>query len=94
MIVPNLSQYMGEIFEDICRQYVERYWVEKLKIAPKQIGKHWESDFEIDVLTKNIDGGHWFGECKWWNAPVGQNILNHLIGNATKVPGQWRRNPR
>ncbi|RKU30472.1 hypothetical protein C6499_06310 [Candidatus Poribacteria bacterium] len=94
MIAPNLSQYMEEIFEDVCRQYIERYWEEKLKIAPKQIGKHWESDLEIDVLTKNIDGSHWFGECKWWNAPVGQNILNHLIGNATKVPGQWRRNPR
>ena len=94
MIAPFLSQYMGEIFEDICHQYVERYWEEKLKIAPKQIGKHWESDFEIDVLTKNIDGSHWFGECKWWNAPVGENVLNHLIGNAAKFPGQWRRNPR
>ena len=94
MIAPNLSQYMGEIFEDICHQYVERYWEEKLKIAPKQIGKHWESDLEIDILTKNIDGSHWLGECKWWNAPVGQNVLNHLIGNAAKIPGQWRRNPR
>ena len=94
MIVPNLSQYMGEIFEDICRQYVERYWKEKLKIAPKQIGKHWESDLEIDVLTKNIDGSHWFGECKWWNAPVGENVLNHLIENATKIPDQWKRNRR
>ena len=94
MIAPDLSQYMGEIFEDICRQYIERYWEEKLKIAPKQIGKHWGSDLEIDVLTKNIDGSHWFGECKWWNASVGENVLNHLIENATKVSGQWRRNPR
>ena len=94
MIAPNLSQYMGEIFEDICRQYISRYWEEKLRVAPMQIGGHWESNLEIDVLTENVDESHWFGECKWWNAPVGENILDHLIGTAAKVPGQWRRNPR
>ncbi|MCY3740855.1 MAG: ATP-binding protein [Candidatus Poribacteria bacterium] len=94
MIAPNLSQYMGEIFEDVCRQYIRRYWEEKLKIAPRQIGRHWESDLEIDVLTKNVDGSHWFGECKWWNAPAGENVLNHLITNATKVSDQWKRNSR
>ncbi len=94
MIAPNLSPYMGEIFEDVCRQYIRRYWAEKLKIAPKQIGKHWGSDLEIDVLTKNVDGSHWFGECKWWNAPVGENVLEHLITNATKISDQWKRNSR
>ena len=94
MIAPNLSPYMGEIFEDVCRQYIRRYWEEKLKIAPRQIGRHWESDLEIDVLTKNVDGSHWFGECKWWNAPAGENVLNHLITNAAKVSDQWKRNSR
>ena len=94
MIVPNLSQYMGEIFEDVCRQYISLYWTEKLQIAPKQVGAHWESDFEIDILTKNVDGSHWFGECKWWNAPVGENVLNHLMENSTKVPDPWKRNRR
>ena len=94
MIAPNLSHYMGEIFEDVCRQYIERYWREKLKIAPKRVGAHWQSSFEIDVLVENVDDSHWFGECKWWNVPVGENVLNHLIENATKVPDRWKRNPR
>ena len=94
MIVPNLSQYMGEIFEDVCRQYVECYWMEKLSVAPKRVGAHWEPNLEIDLLTENIDKSHWFGECKWWNTPVGENVLNHLIENAKKVPNQWRRNRR
>jgi len=94
MIAPNLLQYMGEIFEDVCRQYVSNYWEEKLKVAPKRVGAHWGSVPEIDVLTENIDGSHWFGECKWWNAPVGENVLNHLIENATKVADQWKQNPR
>jgi len=94
MIAPNLSHYMGEIFEDVCRQYISLYWEEKLKIASKQVGAHWGSNLEIDVLTENVDGSHWFGECKWWDAPVGENVLNHLIENASKVPNQWQRNPR
>lgn len=94
MISPNLSQYMGGIFEDVCRQYVARYWEEKLKVAPIRVGAHWESDLEIDVLTENVDESHWFGECKWWNAPVGENVLNRLIENAVRVRDQWKQNPR
>ena len=93
MIIPYLSQYMGEIFEGICRQYIRYYWQEKLQVAPKKIGGHWQSNLEIDILTENVDGSHWFGECKWWNAPVGENILNHLIEKTTWVPNQWQRNP-
>ena len=93
IIAPNLSHYMGEIFEDVCRQYISLYWGEKLKVAPKQVGAHWGANLEIDVLTENVDESHWFGECKWWEVPVGENVLNHLIENATKVPDQWKRNP-
>ena len=94
IIAPNLSHYMGEIFEGICRQYISLYWAEKLEVAPKRVGAHWGSNLEIDVLTENVDGSHWFGECKWWEVPVGENILNRLIENATKVRDQWKRNPR
>ena len=94
MIAPNLSHYMGEIFEEVCRDYIRLYWGERLKVAPTQIGAHWGSNLEIDILTENIDGSHWFGECKWWEAPVGENVLNGLIENASKVPEQWTRHPR
>lgn len=94
MIAPNLSHYMGEIFEDVCRQYISLYWEEKLKVASKQVGAHWGGNLEIDVLTENVDESHWFGECKWWSAPVGENILNHLIEKTAQVPNQWNRNPR
>ena len=94
MIALHLSDYMGSIFEDVCRQYIRFYWKEKLKVAPKQIGAHWGSNLEIDVLTENIDGSHWFGECKWWEAPVGESVLNRLIEKATQVSDQWQQNSR
>ncbi len=94
IIAPNLPHYMGEIFENICRQYISLYWTEKLKVAPKQVGAHWARSIEIDVLTENIDESHSFGECKWWNAPVGENVLNHLVEKTKKVPDRWNRNPR
>ena len=93
-IAPNLSDYMGKIFENVCRQYVQRYWEEKLKVAPRQVGAHWGSAVEIDILTENIDGSHWFAECKWWNALVGENVLNRLIENAAKVSDPWNHHPR
>lgn len=94
LIEPFLSDYMGPFFEEVCRQYVSLYWEEKLKIAPLRIGSHWEANCEIDLLTHNTDGSHWFGECKWWNKPVGVNILNQLIDKSMKVSDEWREKPR
>ena len=94
IIVPHFPLYMGRIFENICRQYVERHWKEKLKVPPKRIGGHWGPGLEIDILTENVDKSHWFGECKWRKGLVGENILNRLIENATKVPDQWQHDPR
>ena len=94
MIAPYLSDYMGLIFEDVCCQYMRFYWKEKLKVAPKQVGAHWGSNLEIDILTENIDGSHWFGECKWWEAPIGENVLNRLIEKAARAPDKWQQNPR
>lgn len=94
MIEPNLPDYMGRIFEDVCHQYVTRYWNEKLKIAPKRVGTHWGSELEIDVLTENIDNSHWIGECKWREAPAGENVLNRLSEKVSKLPIPWQQNPR
>lgn len=94
MIAPHLADFMGNIFEDIGKQYIKHYWKEKIKIAPKQIGAYWESNLEIDILTENIDGSHWFGECKWWNQPVGENTLDQLIEKSRKIGQPWNENPR
>ena len=93
MIAPNLSQYMGEIFEDVCRQYVRHYWQARIEIAPKRVGAHWGSDLEIDIMTENIDDSNWFGECKWWKSAVGENVLNRLIEKVDRMPEHWKNKP-
>ncbi len=90
MIAPNLSQYMGEIFEDVCRQYVELHWEEKIRNAPKRVGAYWGSNLEIDIMTENLDDSNWFGECKWWKSLVGENVLNKLIEKVDLLPERWR----
>lgn len=94
MIAPNLSQYMGEIFEDVCRQYVRHYWHERIEYAPKQVGSHWSSDLEIDIITENIDGDSCIGECKWWKNPVGENVLNQLKEKVDRLSVQWKKDPK
>jgi len=93
-IAPHLSSYLGLAFEDVCRQYVLLHWDEKLKVPPEQAGKHWDKDFDSDVLTENTDGSHFVGECKWWDRPVGENVLDNLQGNARKLPGRFQHNTR
>ncbi len=46
------------------------------------------------MLTRNVDGSHGFGECKWWDAPVGENVLDHLIEKSKKVKSRWKRQKR
>lgn len=94
MITPNLSQYMGDIFEDVCRQYVRHYWHEKIEIAPTRVGAHWDSELEIDIVTNNIDESIWFGECKWWKSSVGENVLNQLIEKVEKLSIQFKTDPK
>lgn len=57
----------------------------KLKVVPKQVGEDWEPNLETDVLADNIDESHWFGECEWLVAPIGENRLNRLTEKATRV---------
>lgn len=84
-VAPQLSVYMGRIFEQICTQYLVR---ENAKLALPfvfgRIGKWWGNNpqkkrqEEIDILAIDEDKVI-FGECKWRNEPTGEGVLNELI---------------
>jgi AAA+ ATPase superfamily predicted ATPase len=94
LIEPNLHQYLGQLFEKACRQYVQLFWQDKLQIAPKRIGRHWNKFCEIDVLTENLDGSHLVGECKWSQNPIGEEVLEELISDSHHLPTSFQNQMR
>lgn len=92
-IAPHLPEYMGAVFEEICKQYL---WSELLKGSlPAEfsdIGRWWGTDpkakqqVEIDIFgTCNKDSAI-FGECKWTNSKIDINILEKLIEKSKLFP--------
>jgi uncharacterized protein len=65
VIAPRLDDYMGEIFEDVCRNFVRQGGI--LRFKPVRTGRWWDSTStnEIDIVA--IDAGNrvLVAECKW-----------------------------
>lgn len=78
-IAPKLDEYMGGLFEWICRDHARLYLQEVLPVAAQVVGQIWSGDFDIDVAGRPLDGSMLYGECKWWSDPIGENILDHLV---------------
>ncbi|CAN5622283.1 ATP-binding protein [soil metagenome] len=77
-IEPYLDDYMGGLFEWICRDYTRLYSPEILPRAAQEVGQLWAADYDIDVAGRMLDNTFFSGECKWWNTAIGQNVLEHL----------------
>lgn len=85
-IEPQLSNYMGGVFEEICKQYL---WQQLLrgeaKIDFTDIGRWWGTNsktrqqVEIDIMGTADKNTALFGECKWTNEKVDLGILESLI---------------
>jgi AAA+ ATPase superfamily predicted ATPase len=84
-VLPKISEYMGQIFEEICIQYmIRRNKTLSLSIMFDEIGRWWGNNpikkrqEEIDILAIS---GHSviLGECKWKNEQIGISVLNELV---------------
>ena len=84
-IEPHLTGFMGEIFEWIAHQFVAHYGREFLNAPAKKVGKIWSGDYDIDLVATLLDNTMVFGECKWWDSPVGPNILQKLKETSQKT---------
>lgn len=78
-IAPWLDDYMGELFEWICRDHARLYAQEMLSAPVQIVGQVWAADYDIDVVGLLLDGTALFGECKWRRDQVGQNVLDRLV---------------
>ena len=78
-----LSDYMGQVFEDICRQYLVRY-ADDLPFIIGEIGEWWgthpllKKEAQMDIVavelrSNNVTGGEKYiiGSCKYRNEKIG-----------------------
>lgn len=84
-VMPEISNYLGSIFEIVCIQYLLRR-LKKLDLpfVFSHIGRWWGNNSklkrqeEIDILAYSEDQAI-ICECKWRNEKSGINVLNDLI---------------
>ena len=77
-ILKDLPNFIGPVFEDICRDWVGRY--SALGEGALEVGAWWSrrSDVEVDVITLDKKGYGLLGSCKWWRKRVGPAELDAL----------------
>lgn len=85
-IEPYLSDYMGKVFEDICKQYLWKQLLSgKCPVEFSSLGRWWGNDpkekkqAEIDIMAKQDKNTALFAECKWTNEKVDLGVLETLI---------------
>ena len=85
-IQPYLSDYMGGIFEDICKQYLWSLLLTgKCAIDFTDIGRWWGTNpktrqqVEIDIMGTADKNTALFGECKWTNEKIDLGVLEDLV---------------
>lgn len=84
-IKPQMSTYLGNTFEQICREFLIRMnGLGKLPFVFERIGKWWGNNpikkrqEEIDILAYSRDHAL-FAECKWQNKKAGLETLERLF---------------
>jgi AAA+ ATPase superfamily predicted ATPase len=84
-IKPQISSFMGEVFEKICIEYMWSIYRD-LPFGFQNIGRWWgnnpdlKSQAEIDFIAYSEDEEQAiFGECKWRNEALDIDVINELI---------------
>lgn len=89
-----IDGHVSYVFEQICQ---EKLWNlsanGKLPGILERIGRWWDNSHEIDVVgLSESDNLLVAGECKFWNGPVGTNILSQLEHKTTFI--DWHKDSR
>lgn len=85
-IEPFMSDYMGKVFEDICKQYLWKLLLTgKCPVEFSSLWRWWGNDpveksqAEIDIIAEQDKNAALFGECKWTNEKVDLGVLETLV---------------
>lgn len=85
-IEPQLSEYMGAVFEGMCKQYLWKLLLDgNSPVEFSELGRWWGNDpiekkqTEIDIMGEQDKKTALFVECKWTNEKVDLGVLETLI---------------
>lgn len=86
-VKPVLHEYMGDIFEEMCRYYTLRMSIDGvLSCNVSQVGKWWGTDpkdqkqTDIDVVGIDRQSRRSvLGECKFRNTPIDKMVFENLV---------------
>ena len=81
-----LSDYMGKVFEEICKQWLWKQLLDgNCPVEFSSLGRWWGNDpkekrqAEIDILAEQDKTTALLGECKWTNEKVDLGVLETLV---------------
>ena len=96
VIKKHYADYMGRIFEQMCREYLFLY-AEDVPILLSDIGQWWGNDskrkkeVEIDLVGASVEGNEYIiGSCKYKNEPIGVDELE-LMKEYAEVFGKGEK---
>ncbi len=85
-IAPQITSFMGGVFEEICKQYLwELNKQGKVAVTFTDLGRWWGNDpknkceAEVDIIGTAEDKTALFCECKWTNENVDTGVLDTLV---------------
>lgn len=84
IIRPDFDKFVSRVCERIIRQLLQKNFF-KLKLQFDRLGRHWDSQTEIDVFGYTTDGNTVIGEIKWTASPVSEEVLHALDKKISRV---------
>ena len=73
----NLNQYLGHVFEDICREYLLDHGYQKA-------GRWWSGPKEIDIVAYNRES-MLLAECKYRNELTDADLIDELLDKSESI---------
>lgn len=90
-VSPRLDDFMGPVFEEVCRDFVRRG--EGLPLTPLRVGPWWRAPGpQIDMVAQASDGELLVGECKW--GTVDRHDLERLRASTAELQQRIGAGPR
>ncbi|SNZ03677.1 hypothetical protein SAMN06265182_0443 [Persephonella hydrogeniphila] len=85
-IESEFDYYVSFVFKKVAMEYLLNK--ANLPFPIQKIGRWWDKDKEINIVALG-ENEILFGECKYWDKPVGLNVLNELKDKSKYV--NWKK---